>query len=88
MPCAGRFGVRCDARGASKRVRYEQSVPPRSPRVSLTGLGLRIFVGDLPLWARARQYRPARAGSPHSATMAAWEMTKEALRKVCRDNNG
>lgn len=58
-----------------------------SPR-DVDWFGPRLFVGDLPLWARARQYRPARAGSPHSATMAAWEMTKEALRKVCRDNNG
>ena len=34
------------------------------------------------LGSRARRRRPRRA------TMAAWEMTKAALRKVCEENNG
>ena len=81
-----RCSMRCARRVEASAIR---TVGPSEITARLVDwFGPRLFVGDLPLWARARQYRPARAGSPHSATMAAWEMTKEALRKVCRENNG
>ena len=97
VPIFGRFAQRCHVRvdevarcvtrSALERVRHEASVPPRVQFRTLTQLV-----------KRPRSCLADHRGTPgsvdlelvrlYTATMAAWEMTKEALRKVCRDNNG
>ena len=98
VPIFGRFAQRCHVRvdevarcvtrSASVRVRHEASVPPRVQFRTLTGRKAPFFAGAIAGGTPGSVERPLEPVRLYTATMAAWEMTKEALRKVCRDNNG
>ena len=81
--------ARCVTRSALERVRHEASVPPRVQFRTLTQLVKRprSCLADH-RGTPGSVERPLEPVRLYTATMAAWEMTKEALRKVCRDNNG
>ena len=54
----------------------------------MTGRKAPFFAGAITGGTPGSVERPLEPVRLYTATMAAWEMTKEALRKVCRDNNG
>ena len=98
VPIFGRFVLRCHVRvdevarcvtrSALEGVRHEASVPPRVQFRTLTGQKAPFFAGAIAGGTPGSVERPLEPVRLYTATMAAWEMTKEALRKVCRDNNG